>query len=54
MYADCEKASSYVYTIAKKKKKKKIFITNYSLTICLDQGGSTFVLEFCLFSIFAT
>lgn len=50
MDADCEKASSYVYTITK----KKIFITNYSLTICLDQGGSTFVLEFCLFSIFVT
>lgn len=51
MYADCEKASSYVYTIAKD---IYIFITNYSLTICLDQGWSTFVLEFCLFSIFAT
>lgn len=51
MYADCEKASSYVYTIAKY---IYIFITNYSLTICLDQGWSTFVLEFCLFSIFAT
>lgn len=47
MYADCEKASSYAKNIY-------IFITNYSLTICLDQGWSTFVLEFCLFSIFAT